>query len=151
MKGISLWQPWASLMALGEKQIETRSWETSYRGDLLITATARSPVPREQWPYHAKLNAAIRGDVILPAGCALCVVELYSCVPAQYIDGPTFGWASWPTDERRFGDYTPGRFAWLTRNLRALKTPIPCRGNRMLWLIEPDLLAQIEAQIGRRR
>uniref|UniRef100_A0A6M3J354 ASCH domain-containing protein n=1 Tax=viral metagenome TaxID=1070528 RepID=A0A6M3J354_9ZZZZ len=36
MKAISLWQPWASAMALGWKKIETRSWGTSYRGPPLI-------------------------------------------------------------------------------------------------------------------
>lgn len=40
---LSLWQPWASLMALGIKSIETRSWSTSYRGRLAIAATASVP------------------------------------------------------------------------------------------------------------
>lgn len=31
MKAISLWQPWASLMAVGAKRYETRSWGTLYR------------------------------------------------------------------------------------------------------------------------
>ena len=34
MKAISLWQPWASAVALGSKRVETRSWSTSYRGPL---------------------------------------------------------------------------------------------------------------------
>src|SRR3989339_577320 len=38
MKAISLWQPWASLCAVGAKLYETRSWSTSYRGPLLICA-----------------------------------------------------------------------------------------------------------------
>ena len=32
MKCISLWNPWATLMALGVKTIETRSWGTDFRG-----------------------------------------------------------------------------------------------------------------------
>lgn len=43
MKAISLWQPWASLVALGVKTIETRSWSTKYRGPLTIHAAARRP------------------------------------------------------------------------------------------------------------
>lgn len=32
MKVLTIRQPWATLIALGEKQIETRSWRTAYRG-----------------------------------------------------------------------------------------------------------------------
>lgn len=38
MKLITLWQPWASLMAIGAKRIETRGWSTDYRGLLAIHA-----------------------------------------------------------------------------------------------------------------
>lgn len=34
MKALTLWQPWASLVALSEKTIETRCWSTKYRGEL---------------------------------------------------------------------------------------------------------------------
>lgn len=40
MKAITIWQPWASLIALGVKTIETRSWSTDYRGPLAIHAAA---------------------------------------------------------------------------------------------------------------
>lgn len=43
MKALTLTQPWASLVALGEKRIETRSWGTSYRGELAIHAAASIP------------------------------------------------------------------------------------------------------------
>lgn len=36
MKAITIWQPWASLLAYGGKQFETRSWATSYRGPMDI-------------------------------------------------------------------------------------------------------------------
>lgn len=32
--------------------------------------------------------------------------------------------------EYHFGDYTPGRYAWLTQNPRVLKTPIPYKGGQ---------------------
>ncbi len=41
MKCISLHQPWASLVVLGAKKFETRSWPTSYRGPLLIHAAKK--------------------------------------------------------------------------------------------------------------
>ena len=39
IKAISLWQPWANLIAVGAKKYETRSWKTNYRGALLICAS----------------------------------------------------------------------------------------------------------------
>lgn len=44
---ISLWQPWASLIAIGAKQIETRHWATRYRGPLAIHAAKRTTELRE--------------------------------------------------------------------------------------------------------
>lgn len=38
MKVITLKQPWATLIALGYKQYEFRSWSTKYRGPILIHA-----------------------------------------------------------------------------------------------------------------
>lgn len=44
LRAVTLWQPWASLAALGLKQYETRSWRTAYRGPLLIHAAKSSPM-----------------------------------------------------------------------------------------------------------
>lgn len=43
MKAISLWQPWASLVAFGEKKVETRCWTTKYRGSIAIASTKQEP------------------------------------------------------------------------------------------------------------
>lgn len=39
IKALSLTQPWATLVAIGAKKIETRSWQTPYRGRLAMLAT----------------------------------------------------------------------------------------------------------------
>lgn len=36
MRILTLTQPWASLIAIGAKTLETRSWRTGYRGPLAI-------------------------------------------------------------------------------------------------------------------
>lgn len=38
MKLITLWDPWATLMALSAKKIETRHWKTDFRGPVAIHA-----------------------------------------------------------------------------------------------------------------
>ena len=47
MKAINIHQPWASVIAFGEKRFETRSWKTDYRGPLLIHAS-RTFIPIER-------------------------------------------------------------------------------------------------------
>lgn len=61
MKAISLKQPYANLIASDKKTIETRSWSTKYRGDLLICSS--------------------QNPKIEPAGYALCIVELFDIRP----------------------------------------------------------------------
>lgn len=41
MKALSIIQPWASLIAVGIKDIENRTWRTNYRGEFLIHASAK--------------------------------------------------------------------------------------------------------------
>ena len=38
MKVLTIKQPWATLIMQGDKRFEFRSWQTNYRGDLLIHA-----------------------------------------------------------------------------------------------------------------
>ena len=41
MKVLSLTEPYAALIKERKKKIETRSWKTSYRGELYIHASSR--------------------------------------------------------------------------------------------------------------
>lgn len=43
MKVLSIRQPWASLIVLGVKRFEIRTWSTEYRGPLLIHASSSVP------------------------------------------------------------------------------------------------------------
>lgn len=62
-------------MASGVKQNETRSWPTSYRGNLVICASKRKPSLEECGDV-----ATYAAAMAMPYGAALCVVELYDCV-----------------------------------------------------------------------
>eukprot|EP01084_Bolivina_argentea_P319380 553963_1 len=44
---LSMHQPWASLLVLGIKKVEGRSWDTKYRGRLWIASARREPTPFE--------------------------------------------------------------------------------------------------------
>ncbi len=47
MKAISIRQPWAWLIVNGYKVIENRSWNTKFRGPVLIHASSRKPTVAE--------------------------------------------------------------------------------------------------------
>lgn len=49
MRALTLHQPWASLVAVGVKTIETRGWSTTYRGPLLIHAAKTMPPYSKQY------------------------------------------------------------------------------------------------------
>lgn len=128
MKAISLWQPWATAMALGVKTIETRSWFTRHRGDLLICAGTRKP---QNWEREL-LTTVFGKEVELPLGRALCIVELYDCVPAHTVELILTG-----RGEHLLGDFTEGRYAWLTRNLRKLAS-FPVVGRQGLFNVDAE-------------
>lgn len=131
MKAISLWQPWATLIAIGAKQFETRSWDTNYRGPLAIHATKRTANPDE---WATAINKALSDAGLgwygqeLPYGCVVCTVELVDCLPtSEAVKLPRL-----EGDEWLFGDYTPGRFAWRLANVQPVAN-VPAVGRQGLW------------------
>lgn len=66
MKALSVKQPWANMIASGEKTIETRRWYTDYRGPLLIVSSKTPPLE--------------------PAGFALAEAKLVECRPMTHKD-----------------------------------------------------------------
>jgi len=132
-KALTLWQPWASLIIWGEKEIETRGWQRPYRGLLAIHAaktpptldlmsdTARRNAKAAMTQHNVTLNA-------LPLGAVLGIVELRVIRPipsnAKDLISPK---------EFHFGDYTPGRYAWFVKVVEVFPRPIPAKGMQTLW------------------
>jgi hypothetical protein len=116
MKALSVRQPWASLIALGEKTLECRSWTTRYRGPLLICASQRG-----DW-VSALASKKLR-DAPTPLGVALCIVDLVDVRPAR------------PGDERAACCHVHDGFVWEFREPRCVE-PVPVKGKLGLWV--PD-------------
>lgn len=164
MKALSLIQPWASLIAIGAKRIETRSWRTSYRGPIAIHASkgfpgwARDTCDEE--PFYSVLTRAgllwPMGDetlthqareryLTIPLSAIVAVAYLSDVDLAQRIDDAYLVRAGCPPHERDFGDYAPGRVGWLLGAVKRLSEPIPCTGARGLWDVPADIARQLEA------
>lgn len=150
MKAISLWQPWATLWVVQAKRNETRSWATGYKGPLAVHAAKRWTeaevrLAMMQEPFRTTLrDLGYEYFSLLPRGAIIGVCDGVVCRPVQDALAEI-------APERRFletafGDFTRGRFAWLPTNMRALKTPIPCRGFQQLWDVPADVLEAIDSQ-----
>lgn len=134
MKAITLTQPWATLVAIEAKRIETRSWYTNYRGPLAIHAAKGFPRTCMdlcgQAPFSLVLSPHYNGDCehiirVLPRGAVVATCRLaHVCrTPPKELT----------KQERSFGDYTQGRFAWILEDVEMLATPIPATGMLGLW------------------
>lgn len=62
----------------------------------------------------------------LPYGCIVCTCELVSIFRTETIYMP------FEAQERWFGDYSPGRWAWRLENVRIVDN-IPARGSQGFW------------------
>lgn len=151
MKAITLTQPWATLIAIGAKVIETRGWQTMYRGELAIHAAKGFPDHCVHLtytdPFRRHLMAAgFDTAADLPLGVIVARARLIEIYPTddERCEGLLHNHGARP-DERAFGDYTRGRFAWWLGDVIRLKDPIPCRGALMLWTVPDEIAAKVRA------
>jgi hypothetical protein len=153
-KAISIWQPWATAIALGLKRNETRSWSTPYRGPILVCASKRwNPELEERQEWLAENLREMFGphtDLVLEfnavpvLGAIVAIADLVECSPT--IDAVKFSGSLDQRIELMLGDFTVGRFAWQIENVRRLPQPVPCRGQQGLFDPPPDVVDQVAQQ-----
>ncbi len=163
LKALTFYQPWAQLVALGVKTIETRSWSTKYRGPLAIHAGSSN-----EHTGGKCLDARCHGVALatasrsmnharLPLGSVVAKCYLVDVLPIEthfdghdclVVDGSgSLSLVStcepWPdesrafmtsdvSDQLRYGDFTPGGFAWIFEEIKPID-PIPAKGRQGLW------------------
>lgn len=140
MKAISVWQPWASLLAIGAKHFETRSWATSYRGQIAIHAARKKDAECLELclsePFRSALiEAGMTKIGDLPFGAIVAVGTLVDCRKTEQVLREYTGMAL--AEEFAFGDFRPGRFAWQINHVRRMAEPVPARGQQGLWEWKP--------------
>lgn len=154
LRAITVLQPYATLIALGLKRIETRPWGTLYRGRLAIHAGAGreliAPGLEKAAIRTALARFGIEDEGQLPLGCFVAVTSL------TLIDRIRGERDRPPEPERSFGDYAAGRYAWhLSATTVSIEEPIPARGVQRLWHPQPEhralLLEEYRNGVARRR
>ena len=135
-RAITLTQPWATLVAIGAKRIETRSWATSYRGWLGIHASKAFPGSCRTICYYSEpyrrllLEAGYRTWRDLPVGALVGAVNLVDIRTA-----PQPGLVAPFSDEWNFGDFADGRKLWLLEDAHRLAEPAPMKGMLSVWTL----------------
>jgi activating signal cointegrator 1 len=129
MKALTISQPYASLIASGEKWIENRTWPTSYRGAVAIHAGKGTQYlgQDELKEYHT--------------GCVIAIANLTACVSAGELsmhgnDGVAQSLLI-PGTSKTWADalkhkHAEGPWCWILEDIRKI-APVPCRGAQGLW------------------
>jgi len=136
IKAISLKQPWATLVILGAKMYETRSWNTSHRGVMAIHASRTFSDETARLCLHEPFRSVLRGAGYrsgwdLPRGVVLGTVELVEVCATAELDPRTLS-----ATELAFGNFRPRRFAFQLAHPRKWDPPVPMPGHLNIYDID---------------
>jgi len=133
IRALTLWQPWASLLAAGTKRHETRSWRIppALLGTrIAIHAGAGNAPGRMITPELEALCNRTFGPHwrrTLPKGRILCTCTLAADLATEDAIADAH------PDDVASGVWTPGRHAWLIADLQAVDRPEPVSGRQGVW------------------
>lgn len=145
MKALPLWQPWASLVAVGAKNIETRHWPapaTMVGQRIAIHATKTTD--HLQLARVAPFSDYLPAPELLPLGALIATVVVdrsrrITAESAALLEAMN-------PHEFAFGNYAEGRYAWVLRDAQTLAAPIPWRGSQGIFEVPDELLDRGPAQ-----
>jgi hypothetical protein len=128
---LSIRQPWAELVMAGKKDIELRSWNTDYRGEMWIHAGLKMNLAACQ--YYG-LDGLFTGGYI-------GWVVLAAIVP---LDADR--WVAWRSLHLDPGPYRPGLFAWFCSSPLRFVHPIPGAGKQDLFYPPAEICSSLEEE-----
>lgn len=117
MKALTILQPYAHFIWLGQKPMENRSWETRYRGPLAIHAgKGRSMLDHDDLTEYPEMVF----------GAVIAVAQLVDCVRFERL-----------SPELQRHEHANGPWCWMLEDVRRVK-PVTYRGAQGLWEIDVD-------------
>lgn len=142
-------QPWATLVVIGAKKIETRSWNTKYRGPLLIHASKKMTRKQKDLCKQKYFKDALRQEEELPLGAivgSVTLVETIKTDQIMFLKGFDIKGKRWElsNQELSFGNYTEGRLAWALSDHHKFQKHLFIKGSLSVW----DFDARICRQCG---
>lgn len=136
MRAISLHQPWATAMALGLKRIETRDWRPAVDEPFLMAIHAAKVWKPEQVEFCSRMRVDLCPELPheIPLGAIVGVVRVEGFEQTDVILPDV------SPIELLWGNYEPGRWAWLTEQPRALSQPLAWRGQQGFFSVPDSVL-----------
>ena len=132
MKALTICQPYAHLIAIGEKRVENRTWPTSYRGPLLIHAG-------KSWNWMDDGDDEKYGLTSGDFGVIVAVADLTECwhgddittghIPASY---------RWLATH----EHVNGPWCFVLENVRRFSTKFPYRGAQGFFDVPAEVVAE---------
>jgi hypothetical protein len=140
MRALTIRQPWAGAFFADRlpKDIENRSFATTYRGTLLIHAGAQlAAEPTVQGIVEQRIGkvpwlGAHSSGVAWQMGAIIGAVDLVSIHPIEECGGLCSSWA------------LPARAHWRVANPRLLRRPVQALGKLGLWTPDEDLAEAVQ-------
>ena len=131
MKVLSLTERYATLIKENKKKVETRSWKTSYRGELYIHAS-NTNIPKS-WKENKEFMELVNNSQ-LNFGYIICKCNLVDCIymTKEYVEDMKNN----NYQEYICGEYKEGRYAWILENIETIKNPIRAKGHLSVWNYE---------------
>lgn len=157
MKVLSLTQPYATLVIVGAKKIETRGWPcpqaligqriaihaskgfadmTTGEFSRLCCSEPFKTTLRAAWRYGIPFGEHEEGHLYpgdLPRGVILGTARITGCWSTNRDELV----AKLPASERAFGFYGPDRWMWGLDRAQVFPEPIPAKGKLGLWVWDP--------------
>jgi hypothetical protein len=141
MKALPLWQPWATLVAIGAKHIETRDYPPARLGlqhnqQIAIHACKGN---LDRWACRRTFFAdhlPNPGELPLGAIIATCRIVRATLITEQRAEELL----ERCPEEFAFGNYLPGRWAWRLDDVVQLPEPVPFRGSQGTFDVPDELL-----------
>jgi hypothetical protein len=128
MKTITICQPYAELILLGEKRVENRVWRTDYRGPLLIHAgKSRTWLDSyEPLPVHMDFGGLV----------GIC--ELAACFPARSIRARKVPQKYWDLADDM---HVEGPYCWILDRVHRFPAMLELAGRQGLFDIDAGKIA----------
>lgn len=169
MRASTLWQPWASLVAIGAKPYETRSYPPPAKliGQRIAIHAAVKPIKAVWATLDGETRAAIERalhanglgqfPLELPHGSVVATAVLAGAYQVMRIRDRDRSWLELRTPmgmcpgnvpppnggaipTDHFGDYSHCRWAWLLTDVVRLDQPVPAKGKQGWWFWEPPAM-----------
>ena len=147
MKALTLWEPYASLVALGHKTVETRSWAAprDLIGGRIAIHAAKRAMDLRDWPNELLFKISDEAPEMLEQqphyGCVVATARLAACGQVNYVQKGQ-AYYVYPSTPGQvaidvYGDFSRGRYLWILDEIQRLDPPVPARGRQGVWKWDP--------------